>query len=336
MLQLRIEAIKWETADIATFYLKDTESKRVSYQAGQFITLVFKHRDQEIRRSYSLSSSPAEELLAITIKRIANGEISRYMLSKLKVGDILTAVEPAGRFTFKKPQSKGDLFLFAAGTGITPNYSLIKDRLSKAGQTKLTLFYSSNNEKILFRPRLDELAAKYPEFFTIVYLISSEGQRLNNLQIERLIKQYLNFKLEDAEFFLCGPFSYTRMVRLTLLYMRIDANKIRSEKFVIDTIKVPNTLVNYPPGFVKINFKGERFDIATGENQTILQAALQNGIQLPYSCRVGSCSTCAAVCKSGKVLMSANEVLTDDDINQGFILTCTGHVIGEGVEIAFS
>ena len=336
MLQLRIEAIKWETADTATFYLKVTEGKPVSYQAGQFITLVFKHRDQEIRRSYSLSSAPGEEMLAITIKRIPNGEISRYMLSKLKVGDILTAVEPAGRFTFKGLQSKADLFLFAAGTGITPIFSLIKDRLSKVSTSKLTLFYSSSNQEVLFRARVDELAAKYPEHFSIVYLISSEGQRLNNLQIEQLIKQYLNFKLEDAEFFLCGPFSYTRMVMLTLLYMGIDANKIRSEKFIIDTIKVPNTLVNYPPGFVKINFKGERFDIATGENQTILQAALQNGIQLPYSCRVGSCSTCAAVCKSGKVVMSANEVLTDDDINQGFILTCTGHVIGEGVEIAFS
>ena len=336
MLQLRIEAIKWETADIATFYLKDTEGKRVSYQAGQFITLVFKHRDQEIRRSYSLSSAPAEDFLTITIKRIANGEISRYMLSKLRVGDILTAVEPAGRFTFKRLQSKTDLFLFAAGTGITPIFSLIKDRLSKVSKSKLTLFYSSNNQEILFRARLDELAAKYPEHFAIVYLISSEGKRLNNLDIERLIKQYLNFKLEDAEFFLCGPFSYTRMLRLTLLYMGIDTNKIRSEKFVIDTIKVPGTLVSYPPGFVKINFKGERFDIAIGENQTILQAALQNGIQLPYSCRVGSCSTCAAICKSGKVVMSANEVLTDEDLKQGFVLTCTGHVIGDGVEITYS
>ena len=335
MLHLRIEAINWETPDTATFYLKDSEGKQLAYTAGQFITLVFKHRDQEIRRSYSLSSAPGEKFLAITIKRIANGEISRYMLTKLKIGDVLTAVEPAGRFTFKRLHAKADLFLFAAGTGITPIYSMIKERLSKAGQSVLTLFYSSN-PGVLFRAELDELASKHPERLTIVYLISSEGNRLNNFSIEPLVRQYLRFKLEDAEFYLCGPFSYMRMVRLTLLYLGVDANNIRTEKFVIETVKIPGSPVNYSPGFVKINWKGERFDIAPGENQTILQAALQNGIQLPYSCRVGSCSTCAAICKSGKVVMSANEVLTDEDLRQGFVLTCTGHVIGDGVEIAFS
>ncbi len=336
MLQLRIEGIKWETADTATFYLKDVGGKPVIYKAGQFITLVFKHHEQEIRRSYSLSSAPGEELLSVTIKRIANGEISRYMLSKLKIGDTLTAVEPAGRFTFKYQQLKADLFLFAAGTGITPVFAMIKDRLSNLGHSKLTLFYSSNNTEVLFREQLDELAAKYPEYFSIVYLISSEGKRLNNLGIERLVRQYLRFKQEEAEFYLCGPFSYMRMVKLTLLYLGIDANKIRTENFVIDTVKVPESLIMYPPGFVKIILKGETHDIATGENQTILQAALQNGIQLPYSCRVGSCSTCAAICKSGKVVMSANEVLTDEDLDQGYILTCTGHVIGDGVEITYS
>jgi ferredoxin-NADP reductase len=99
MLQLKVEAIKWVTADTATFYFTETSGKKVKYVAGQFVTLVFTHHDEEIRRSYSLSSSPDEELLAITVKRIANGEISRFMLTKVKPGDIINAVEPAGRFT---------------------------------------------------------------------------------------------------------------------------------------------------------------------------------------------------------------------------------------------
>src|ERR1700712_311490 len=99
MLQLKIEAIQWETSDTATFFLSEISGKKVSYKAGQFVTLVFTHHDEEIRRSYSLSSSPDEDLPAFTVKRITNGEISRFMLTKVKKGDILNAVEPAGRFT---------------------------------------------------------------------------------------------------------------------------------------------------------------------------------------------------------------------------------------------
>ena len=112
MLQLRIEAIKWETPDTATFFLNEVSGKKIYYKAGQFITLVFTHRTEEIRRSYSLSSSPDEELLAVTVKRQVNGEISRFMLTKLKVGDLLTAVEPAGRFTVIDYQTGRDVFFF--------------------------------------------------------------------------------------------------------------------------------------------------------------------------------------------------------------------------------
>src|ERR1700761_6255958 len=120
MLQLRVEAIQWETADTATFFLTEISGKNISYKAGQFITLVFTHRDEEIRRSYSLSSSPDEPLLAITVKRIANGEISRLLLTKIKTGEILNAVEPAGRFVLTDAEDAKDVFLFAAGSGIVP------------------------------------------------------------------------------------------------------------------------------------------------------------------------------------------------------------------------
>src|ERR1700761_4071700 len=110
MLQLKIEDIKWENPDTATFFLSELSAKKIHYKAGQFITLVFTHHTEEIRRSYSLSSSPDEDLLAITVKRITNGEISRFMLTKLKPGEVLNAVEPAGRFTISDFKSKKDIF----------------------------------------------------------------------------------------------------------------------------------------------------------------------------------------------------------------------------------
>src|ERR1700761_6099254 len=138
MLRLRVEAIRWETPDTATLFFQEISGKTVSYRAGQFITLVFTHHEEEIRRSYSLSSSPDEDLLSITVKRITNGEISRFMLTKIKVGDIINAVEPAGRFTITNFNEPKDIIFFAGGSGITPVYSQIKYVLDRPGESKLT------------------------------------------------------------------------------------------------------------------------------------------------------------------------------------------------------
>ncbi len=336
MLQLKIEAIRWESADTATFFLSEISGKKIHYKAGQFITLVFTHHDEEIRRSYSLSSSPDEELLAITVKRITNGEISRFMLTKLQPGEVINAVEPAGRFTITDATAQKDIFLFAAGSGIVPVFAQLKHALARAGSGRFMLIYSSQNDSsILFMKQLDELVAGHPARLKIVHLLSSEGNRLNNIMVEQLVNQNIYFDQSIAEFYLCGPFDYMRMIRLTLLFMGIEPVQIRKENFVIETVPVTGDINTYQPGKVKIHFRGELYDITVGENQSILQAALQNKIQLPYSCRAGICSTCMAICKSGEVVMTENDVLTDRDLKTGWILTCTGHPVGDDVVITF-
>ena len=336
MLQLRVEAIKWETADTATFFLTEVSGKKVNYKAGKFITLVFTHRDEEIRRSYSLSSSPDEKLLSITVKRIANGEISRFMLTKIKPGDVLNAVEPAGRFTATNFTVQKDIVFFAAGSGVVPIFSQLKYILSRDGQSKLTLFYSSQDRaSILFADALNELQAQHPDRLKIIYLLSNEGKRLNNVNTELLVNRFIQFDLNSAEFYLCGPFVYMRMVRLTLLFMGIDNANIRKENFVLETVPVTAGYINYQPRYVRIKFNHEVHDLMVGENQTILQAALQNNLQLPYSCRAGICSACTAVCTSGRIDMSVNDVLTDLDLSHGLVLTCTGHPVSDDVVIEF-
>jgi len=335
MLQLRVEAIKWETPDTATFFLGEVAGRKINYRAGQFITLVFTHHREEIRRSYSLSSSPNEDLLSITIKRVANGEISRFMLTKVRVGDIIQAVEPAGKFTAQQDSELRDIFFFAAGSGITPVYAQIKYLLATNTSNRLILIYSSQNaNEVLFKAELDRLQAQHPNNLEINYLFSSEGSRLNNEMVEELVIES-STNISNALFFLCGPFAYMRMVRLTLQYMGIDAENIRRENFVLETVAIAPTSANYPERSIRIHFNNETHDITVGENQTILQAALQNNIQLPYSCRAGICSACTAHCKSGKIDMPMNDVLTDNDLRQGWILTCTGHPISDDVEIEF-
>jgi len=333
MLRLRVERIQWETANAATFFFAEENGKKISYLAGQFITLVFTHHDEEIRRSYSLSSSPDEPLLAVTVKRVANGEISRYMLTKIKVGDVLDAVEPAGRFTIPDFVKEQELMFFAGGSGITPIFAQLKYILSRPGLSRLTLIYSNQNaESILFKQQLDELAVNYPDRLKIIYFLSSHGDRLNNVSTETLVKQHIG-NMSTARFYLCGPFTYMRMIKLTLLFMGVDAEQIRKENFVLETVPVAETAANYPPRSISISYHGEVHHITVAENQSVLQAALQNNIPLPYSCRAGICSACMAKCASGKIEMAVNDVLTDNDLSLGWVLTCTGHPVSNDVVV---
>jgi ferredoxin-NADP reductase len=336
MLQLRVEAIKWELPDTATFMLSEITGKKINYKAGQFITLVFDHRKEEIRRSYSLSSSPDEALLAITIKRIANGEISRFLLTKIKPGDILHAEEPAGRFSLTYNKVEKNIILFAAGSGIDPIFSQLKYALARGVESKFTLIYSNRDAaSVLFNAELMELAARHPDKLSLIHLLSSEGKRLNNITVEQLVKRMVNDDQQNVAFYLCGPFDYMRMIRLTLLYMGIGPNQIRKENFVLDTVAVTATPLNFQSRKIKINFNGEVYDLLVGENQSILQAALQHGIKLPYSCRDGICSACTAFCKSGNVVIIKNDVLTDLDLAQGLVLTCTGYALTDDVVIGY-
>lgn len=332
MLQLRVEDIKQETANTATFFLAEVNGEKVPYAAGQFITLVFNHHGNETRRSYSLSSSPDEALLAITVKRISNGEISRFMLAKVKKGDVINAVPPAGKFTLTKTSGIKNIVYLAAGSGIVPVFSHIKYLLAHPDNTNITLLYSSNKPNdVLFYNELQQLQASHSRHFKVVSLLSSEGKRLNNEYLEQLLDQHIDSDFTNSLFYLCGPFAYMRMIRLTLLFLGVDPGRIRKENFVLETVPVAESTAVYPPRNIRLQFNNEVYSIAVGENQSILQAALQNNIALPYSCRGGMCSTCIARCTSGKVEMSVNDVLMDADLAEGWVLTCTGHPVTDDV-----
>ncbi|QJD96513.1 ferredoxin--NADP reductase [Mucilaginibacter robiniae] len=335
MLQLQVEAIKPETPDTATFYLKPVSGQKVLYQAGQFITLVVDHHGEEIRRSYSLSSSPDEDLLSIMVKRVQNGEISRYLLTHARIGDIWNVVEPAGRFTVPNTAISKELVYFVAGSGIAPVFAQLKYILAHYEKYTITLFYSNQSAStIIYKQQLDALSASYPNQLHVHYLISDEGKRLNNIMVEQLVKKHTT-NFEAAEYYLCGPFTYMRMVRLTLLYMGVKAEHIHKENFVLETVPVNSNATNFAPRKLRIHFQDEWHDLMAGENQTILQAALQNQLHLPYSCGNGVCAACAVKCKSGKVTIVKNEVLTDSEIQQGWVLTCTGYAVSDGVQLDY-
>lgn len=308
------------------------------YLAGQFLTLQFQVNNRELRRSYSLCSSPAlDEPLSIAIKLVENGEISRFLHHKTKVGDIIEALEPNGLFVYKVDQNlRRTVFFFAAGVGITPVFSIIKTALLEETHSKLILIYSSRSaDETLFYKELNELEARYPKRLKIIYVSSHSKNllyaRLNVFLIEKLISQYLEFDPTDALFYTCGPIDYMVTCRIKILELGYSISQIKRETFVLPedeaddddmTEKEKGDTSTYT---VTLNNKGVINHIAVPYHRTILQEALLNNIDIPYSCRAGICSTCTASCTSGHVRMDYNEVLMDDEIAAGRVLVCTGH-----------
>lgn len=347
MFKLRINKIINQPGDNITFQFEEVDHQYPEYQAGQFLSLVFQGTHKEIRRSYSFNSSPdVDEPLAITVKRVENGEISRFLHHKTAVNDILFAQEPQGLFSYIPEENlERDLFLFAAGVGITPLFSIMKTALVREKKSLITLVYSNRSkEEILFYDELNEWQEKYPDRLKIVWVFSNSKNlmtaRLNKFYIEKLIKEHLHFNRDNALFYSCGPVIYMDLCRITLLGMGFDIKQIKRETFVLpedelDEDDSTEKIVDKNTYSVVLNFNGETYHLDVPWPKRILDVALENKIKLPYSCRGGVCSTCVANCTKGAVRMDYNEVLTDDELERGRVLVCTGHPTENGTTIAW-
>ncbi|MBD2752071.1 2Fe-2S iron-sulfur cluster-binding protein [Spirosoma validum] len=339
-LRLRIVRIQPESSDANSYFLEPTNGQSVTYRAGQFLTLILSHNGHEVRRSYSLSSAPGE-ILRLTIKRVQNGEISRYLHDTLRVGNVLTSLHPAGRFTLDENQA-GDVVLLGAGSGITPLFALLKQSLYEEPTRHVTLLYSNPNERsIIFRQELDALQSQFPDRFRLLYLLSNASDewnglrgRLNNVMLERLLPDLIGASNpETLRFYVCGPGDYMRMVQFTLVFSGFQLNQIRRENFVVEPIFLAPSPASAEDRAVLLHYRGREIEIQVPAYKSILQAALDEGVALPYSCRGGRCSTCAAKCVSGRIHMTINDVLTDHDLAEGWVLTCTGYPESDGVVI---
>lgn len=342
LLTLRIIAVKQETAVAKTFEFESPDGKNIDFIPGQFLTFIITTGKQEVRRSYSILTLPGEPL-KITVKKVVNGAISRYILQHWHVGDIVTSLYPAGRFTLHPQQLiSRDIFCFAAGSGIVPILPQIRYLLSHETQSIVHLIYSNHNESdTLFQEEIQWLLKEYAQlsvhyFFSEPTERTHERRRLSNITTETLVNELLVFQKEDATFLICGPFAYMRMLIFTLGLMRFKKENIRRESFIAEIIRSGNVqLPTFPDTFVKIRLFGHEHVIEVKSGETILDAALRQGLKPPYSCEGGVCGTCVAKCMTGKVFMSINEVLLGSEINEGLVLTCTGYPAEDGTYVIF-
>jgi ring-1,2-phenylacetyl-CoA epoxidase subunit PaaE len=339
MTTLIIESIAQETVDTKSFVLKSADGQ-IIYKPGQFLTLLHP-RSSAVRRSYSLSSHPLlDQHLQITVKRIDNGEFSRWLFDRAKVGDLLQTIGASGFFTLPDDLSNDTMLLFfAAGSGITPILSLLKEVLFQR-QQRILLIYSNHSEReTIFYRELKELEKQFSKRLSIVFLFSSNKNlnhaRLSWTLIIELIDEHVANKAK-ALAYLCGPHDYMQMVEIALLTEGVPLENIRTEKFNTDRPVIKELPPDIDPHIVNIEYQGQRFLLKVKYPDTILQTAKLQGIDLPYSCEAGRCGTCSATCISGKVWMSRNEVLVDKELERGRVLTCTGYPVGGDVKLIVS
>jgi len=330
VIQLRVVDCREEATDTVTIVMEPVDGGVLEYRAGQFLTFLFVLNGRELRRSYSFSSTPGiDRLPSVTVKRVVNGEVSRYLIDHLKVGDVVSCLAPSGKFLLEEGVERTHVFV-AAGSGMTPVFSLIREALYRRPAENVVLITQNRDSRsVLFRSALEELVRLFPARFRWMSLLSGAMPvaRLNNGLLTELLDSMEIWGRDKRPFFyLCGPPGFMRMTVFTLRLLGVPDREIRRENFVVEYVPPPPVLRDTSPREVVLHVaSGEVMRFATHWPSTVLQSALDNGIALPYSCKGGRCGTCAARCISGKVTMTINEVLSEKDLQEGLVLTCVGY-----------
>lgn len=344
MKTIPVKKIIQETPDTITLVL-DVPPYSWDYKAGQHITIGVTIAGQRYYRSYSFATSPYQDPQpAITVKRVKGGKVSNYLHGHMQAGSHLDCSGPQGNFTLeRKPYEKSYCCFIAGGSGITPLFSMIKTTLQQNPKAHLQLIYANRDEaSIIYQEALASLAQAHPARLTITHVLS-QPKHPNKAQKGRLTPSMLRTFLQNNDtshhYFLCGPTGLMDLAKATLIALGVDPTHIHSESFIIPTPKTPPTsLIDQDQlgchAIGTIHYQGDTYtcDIAPGE--TLLDAALDQGIDIPYSCSSGMCNMCRVKCIAGKVHMLEDTGLSEEEKQENYVLTCVGYPASPKVTIA--
>ena len=351
---LVIKDIQQETGDCisVSFVIPADLVSKFQFTPGQYLTLRATINAVEVRRSYSICSGINDGECRIAIKLVDNGKFSTYAHTALKVGDVIDVMPPMGNFTPKPTNgSHKEYIAFAAGSGITPIMSIMKSVLQTEPNSNFTLIYGNRGRNsIIFREEIEALKNKYMLRFSIYHILSREymdvplfSGRINADKCKEFCETLVDIKHID-EAFICGPEEMILSVKQQLSDLGMPTANIHLELFTSpDQPKATHTQwvsansdYKGPVSKVSITLDGTTFDMEVPFNgESILDAALKNGADLPYACKGGVCCTCRAKVTEGTVEMEVNYSLEHDEVEKGFVLTCQSHPRTERVVIDF-
>ena len=326
---LKILEITTETTNAVSisFEVPASLKENYSFRSGQYVTLRAKIKENVVSRSYSICSSPNSELLTVAIKIVEGGLFSNYANEALRAGDTIEVSFPEGRFVFDNDGSKKTFFGIAAGSGITPVLSIIKDTLETNGSSKFVLLYGNKSiADTMFHSEIENLKTLYAERFYCHNIYSRENNdgseygRIEANVIKYCIRAHSN--LSFNKFFICGPEELTVASIKVLEKLGYNKNNILFELFYSKANDTIETETDSQLTKIKITSDYEDFEISMEKNITILDAALNHKIDVPYSCQGGVCSSCVGKITEGTAKMIQNNVLSDGEIADGLTLAC--------------
>ncbi len=335
---LRVARVIAETADSCSVVVDVPPelARQFAYQAGQFLTFKVEYAGRVLTRCYSLSSSPdTDQEHRVTIKRVSDGRVSNWFNDSVSGGDVLRVLPPAGRFTLRPRETP--LLLFAGGSGITPVFSILKTALVTTGR-KIRLVYANRDQNsVIFKAELDELRARHPDRFELTHHLDAQSGFLQSSEVTTQLEGWL-----DADCYICGPAAFMDLVEQTLLSASIPREHVFVERFVSPsdpdevsakqaTAKASGELA--VPEQIRVRWDGKLHLVPYQSGQTLLQAAVAAGVDPPYSCEEGYCSSCQAKLVDGQVKMAVNDCLSDEEIADGCILACQAYPLTQDIEI---
>lgn len=346
---LKVKNIIQETKDAITIVFEQPGTK-INYKSGQFLTLIVPVQGKEVRRAYSLCSSPfIDGDLAVTVKRVEKGLMSNWLADNLKAGAILRIMEPMGQFTTEYDRArKRHVIMFAGGSGITPMMSIIKSMLTQEPESIVSLIYCNRDiDSIIFKNELDKWETKYEGRLHVIHVLDNAPMNwqgysglLNHEMLTKLFERVPDWGIEKTTYLMCGPEGMMKNVESLLKLRNIPQEKVFKESFVQGTIDKEQKKEEQPAGSsemkareVTIRYDGQEYKILVPPNKAILETALDQGIDLPYSCQSGLCTACRGKALSGKVKLDEEEGLSKSERDEGYVLTCVGHPLTDDVVI---
>jgi ferredoxin-NADP reductase len=334
---LRVRDVVQETADACSLVLEVPEelADAFAYRAGQFVTFRLNVDGAQHLRSYSMSTSPeVDDDFRVTIKRVPAGAVSNWVIDNVQPGSLLETTCPAGVFCLGTDER--DVVTFAGGSGITPIIAIVKTALATTSRRVRVLYANRDSDSIIFAAALDELTRRYPGRLDIVHHLDADSGFVDADAVATLVND-----VDDADFFLCGPGPFMTIVEDSLRARGVEASRIHIERFT-PREEVPaespgpeTTRGDDAATEVTIELDGKVATTRHRAGTTLLQTARQAGLKPPSSCENGDCATCMAKLQDGTAKMRANNALTDDEVEEGWILTCQAVPEGPSVHVVY-
>jgi ring-1,2-phenylacetyl-CoA epoxidase subunit PaaE len=348
--RLAVRDLRRESPDAVSlsFAIPKELAHDYSFAPGQYLTLRTVMDGEEVRRSYSICSGPDDGELRIAVKKVDGGAFSSWAADELKAGDALDVMTPTGRFGVVSASDQARIYAgFAAGSGITPILSIMKGILAREPHSSFFLFYGSRSTVgMLFREALEELKDRYMERLSLFHVISGEEQdvpilhgRLDGEKVRVLLRSLVPVTSID-HVFICGPTGMSEEIEATCRDLGVADDRIHIERFVsgLGGKPRPRAVVPFsapPKAIAALIIDGKRREVPVAEGEAVLDAALRAGLDLPFACKGGMCSTCRAKLVEGDARMEVNYSLEPWELKAGFILTCQARPVSEKIVVDY-